>query len=305
MMMRTYGLALCLFLLFVDNAAADSAHQPRTSIVDAAPTEKCDEASSETTLLLQARLPEASGDARERALRNLAQSQDTRVIAACIDLMRFTNAREEYVTILQALRTLLGERMDELENPWETLTVWYGAHAELQPPPGYAAWKGKLHAQRIDPRFRQFLYDGPATAMCVEEVVWGGVTVDGIPALVNPRMRPATEANNLSDHELVFDVSINGNHRAYPLRIFDWHEMANDVVGGRPVVLAYCTRCGSGVLYDATAAGKTSVFGSSDFLFRSNTLMYDRATNTLWNQLTGEPMIGKLVGLNIVAYDST
>lgn len=109
-------------------------------------------------------------------------------------------------------------------------------------------------------------------------------------------MRLATEADYLSDHEPVFGVSINGDQRAYPLRILDWHEMANDVVGGRPVARAYCTLCGSGILYDATAAGQTYVFGSSGFLFRSNKLMYDRTTNTLWNRLTGEPVIGKLVG---------
>ena len=289
-------LGLCLFLLFVDHAVADSATSTQHPTVDATTTAKSDGVGSETALLLHALLPEASGDARARALRNLAQSQDKRFIAPLIDLMRFTNVREEYVAILQTLRTLTGERVDEWENPWEALTVWYGAHAALQPPHGYTAWKGELHAQRIDPRFRQFLYDGAPIAVHVEEVVWGGIKVDGIPALVNPRMRLATEADYLSDHEPVFGVSINGDQRAYPLRILDWHEMANDVVGGRPVALAYCTLCGSGILYDATAAGQTYVFGSSGFLFRSNKLMYDRTTNTLWNRLTGEPVIGKLVG---------
>ncbi len=89
--------------------------------------------------------------------------------------------------------------------------------------------------------------------------------------------------------------TINGESRAYPLRILDWHEMANDVIGGVPVSLAYCTLCGAAVAYDGRASdGKSYSFGSSGFLFRSNKLMYDRLTNTLWNQLTGEPVLGEL-----------
>jgi hypothetical protein len=72
--------------------------------------------------------------------------------------------------------------------------------------------------------------------------------------------------------------------------------MANDVVGGVPVSLAYCTLCGAGIAYDGRASdGETYTFGSSGFLFRSNKLMYDRQTRTLWNQLTGEPVLGELV----------
>ena len=122
----------------------------------------------------------------------------------------------------------------------------------------------------------------------------GGVHVDGIPALQNPRFVAAAEATYLSDAEPVFGVEIAGDARAYPLRILDWHEMANDVVGGVPVALAYCTLCGAGVLYDARAGGRTFTFGSSGFLYESNKLMFDRQTDTLWNQLTGEPVNGPL-----------
>jgi len=224
---------------------------------------------------------------------------DKRFIAPLIDLLRFIRSREDYTTILDDLDQLTGRTWENSSEPWEQLTIWYGQHAELQPPPGYTGWKGELHAQVIDPRFRDFLYDGAPATVRVEEVVWGGVKVDGIPALVNPHMIPATDAAYLSEAEPVFGVSIGGDNRAYPLRILDWHEMADDVVGGQHVALAYCTLCGSGVLFDASAAGKTFEFGSSGFLFRSNKLMYDRETKTLWNQLTGEPVIGKLAGSNI------
>jgi hypothetical protein len=118
--------------------------------------------------------------------------------------------------------------------------------------------------------------------------------MDGIPALVNPRMLEARAAKWLDDRDAVFGVAVGGEQRAYPLRILDWHEMANDMVGGAPLALAYCTLCGSGVLFRAEAGGRRFEFGSSGFLFRSNKLMYDRQTHTLWNHLTGEPVIGPL-----------
>ena len=78
--------------------------------------------------------------------------------------------------------------------------------------------------------------------------------------------------------------------------------MFNDVIGGVPVSLAYCTLCGSGILFDTTVAGRTLplVFGSSGFLYRSNKLMYDHATKSLWSTLTGAPVVGPLVGKGIV-----
>ena len=118
---------------------------------------------------------------------------------------------------------------------------------------------------------------------------------------MNPELIAPDEALYLTPDELVFGVAINGDMRAYPLRILDWHEMFNDVVGGVPVALAYCTLCGSGILYETAVDGREQPFefGSSGFLYRSNKLMYDRATNSLWNQFTGLPVVGKLVGSKI------
>ena len=107
-------------------------------------------------------------------------------------------------------------------------------------------------------------------------------------------MVAAENAAYLEPEDVVFGVAINGDYRAYPLRIMDWHEMANDVVGGEPVALAYCTLCGAGVLFSRRHGGKVLSIGTSGFLMRSNKLMYDRGTFTLWNQLTGEPVLGPL-----------
>ena len=242
-------------------------------------------------------VPDADTATRQRAIREIAQARDRRFIAPLVDQMRFVGSRDELLLIADTLKALAGADAPAMN--WADMVVWLGQRPELKAPPGYVGWKGELHAA-IDPRFREFLREGAPSTVRIEEVQWGGVRVDGIPALVNPRMLPARAATWLDDRDAVFGVSLNGDHRAYPLRILDWHEMANDVVGGKPVALAYCTLCGSGVLYDATAGARTFEFGSSGFLFRSNKLMYDRQTRTLWNHMTGEPVIGPLVGSGIV-----
>jgi Protein of unknown function (DUF3179) len=245
--------------------------------------------------LLEALLPGTPDRDREVALRGIAESRDKRFIAPLIDLVRFAPTRGEFGAYLDVLHVLIDDDV-ALFDPWRLLTVWYGEHPELKPPPGYVGWKGELHARLFDPRFREILYPYAPAAVRVEEVVWGGVPVDGIAALVNPKMIAADAAAYAIAAEPVFGVSLKGDSRAYPLRILDWHEMANDVVGGRHVALTYCTLCGAGILFDSTVGGTTYEFGSSGFLFRSNKLMYDRQTKTLWNQLTGEPVIGRLVG---------
>jgi len=106
------------------------------------------------------------------------------------------------------------------------------------PAPGFDAWKADLLAA-IDPGLRLFLYEGIATRIRLEEIVWGGVWKDGIPALVDPRFVDAAAATYLTADELVLGVAIGGDARACPLRILDWHEMANDVVGGVPIALSY------------------------------------------------------------------
>jgi hypothetical protein len=179
--------------------------------------------------------------------------------------------------------------------------LWQQAHPEVSAYQGYAGFLADLLAG-IDPQFRRFVRAGVPHAVRLEEIAWGGVAVDGIPALDNPKMVAADAATYLNPDDLVFGVEINDDSRAYPLRILDWHEMANDVIGGVPVSLAYCTLCGAGILFEGRAAGRNRpfTFGSSGLLYRSNKLMYDRQTDTLWNQFTGRPAVGALVGSGIV-----
>lgn len=112
-----------------------------------------------------------------------------------------------------------------------------GKHPEIEPHHGYAEWKGQFLAH-IDPKIGAFFYDEVKTQIRLEEAVWGGVPKDGIPDLVNPPSVPGQDAGYLNPDDRVFGVSINGEHRAYPLRILNPHEMANDVLGGVPIILA-------------------------------------------------------------------
>jgi len=121
---------------------------------------------------------------------------------------------------------------------WRWWFNWLGDNPQVQPPEGFAGWKGELYAG-IDPGLGSFLYDGVKTEIRLEQMVWGGVAKDGIPELNNPPLLAAAEAGYLESTDRVFGVSINGEHRAYPLRILNPHEMANDVIGGVPISLAY------------------------------------------------------------------
>lgn len=202
--------------------------------------------------------------------------------------------------LLDTLRDLTGEDIFATDGfPW---LQWVGEHPEYDAPPEvYSWWKGEV-LSTLDERFREFLPgDDIAHTIRLEEIVWGGVVVDGIPSLDNPDIIPAHEARYLEADEQIFGVYLNGEARAYPLRIMNWHEMTNDVVGGQPFALAYCTLCGSGILYDTRRGDGQDpyIFGSSGLLYRSNKLMYDADTNSLWNQFTGIPVVGELVGEDI------
>ena len=238
------------------------------------------------------RLLDDNAAERQEALDLLVERGKPDVTAAIIQVRRYISDDGEMDA---ALAALTGEAPDE--KTWADWMLWQQAHPEIEPFVGFDRFKADLMAA-IDPNFRVFLYPGVEHDIRLEEIAWGGVVKDGIPALTNPKLITSVEAKFMTPEELVFGVEINGDARAYPLRILDWHEMFNDVVGGQPVSLAYCTLCGSGILYKTDVEGRESpiIFGSSGFLYRSNKLMYDEETHSLWNQFTGKPVVGELTG---------
>jgi len=157
----------------------------------------------------------------------------------------------------------------------------------------YAEFKSILYSL-IDPKFAVYFNSNYTSKIRLDEVRWGGVVQDGIPPLRNPRMISANEAKYLNDSNVVFGLEVNGDARAYPKRIMAWHEMFVDNVGSTPVAGVYCTLCGSMILYKTEVDGINHEIGTSGFLYRSNKLMYDKKTQSLWNTLWGRPVIGKL-----------
>lgn len=168
----------------------------------------------------------------QQTLREIVVARHTEFVPVLVELLRFE--RGSGSGLADALERLTGERHGA---DWSAWVEWLGAR-ELPTPVGFDGWKADLFAS-IDGNFREFLYGGVPTRIRLEEVVWGGVRKDGIPALVNPKLVTARDASYMTDRELVFGLAINGDARAYPHRILDWHEMANDVVGGVPIALTY------------------------------------------------------------------
>lgn len=128
------------------------------------------------------------------------------------------------------------------------------------------------------------------------EILSGGPPKDGIPSIDNPKFVPVTAENDLAPTEPVVGLVIGGEARAYPLRILTWHEIVNDVIGGKPVTVTYCPLCNSAIVFDRTLDGKVLEFGTTGKLRNSDLVMYDRTTESWWQQFLGEAIVGELTG---------
>ncbi|MFW6098175.1 MAG: DUF3179 domain-containing protein, partial [Chloroflexota bacterium] len=144
---------------------------------------------------------------------------------------------------------------------------------------------------------RSFDTDFSQRTISFEEILSGGPPKDGIPAIDNPRFIGTDEADEwISDLEPVTVFEHDGDVRIYPFQILTWHEIVNDVVGGRPVTVTFCPLCNTAIVFDATVDGRELDFGTTGRLRYSNLLMYDRQTESWWQQATGEAVIGEFVG---------
>ena len=228
--------------------------------------------------------------ALDRIERNWHESS----AAMLIEMVHRVPSRRVLVRLLALIEKASGRAFDGDIDAWYEW-LW---SAERPVHPDYAEFKALLYAP-IDARFREYFERRPKSVIRLDEIRWGGVLRDGIPPLKNPKMIAAHEATWLHDDHIVFGVAIDGDVRAYPKRILAWHEMVKDRIGGRELVGVYCTLCGALVLYDVTVDAVQHELGTSGFLYRSNKLMYDHATKSLWSTLTGSPVVGRLAGKGI------
>ena len=177
--------------------------------------------------------------------RKMAYSHNDAFIPVIMEFMRFQTDEESLLT-LASFVVRIRDRIPEGEFAivpdgqanWGWWVKWLSQNPDIKGPEGYDGWKGRLFGF-IDPPMGEFMYDGVPANIRLEEIVWGGVRRDGIPDLRFPPPIAPEDARYLDPGDRVFGVSINGEHRAYPLRVLNPHEMANDTLGGVQFALAY------------------------------------------------------------------
>ncbi|WP_397542236.1 DUF3179 domain-containing protein [Roseovarius salis] len=132
------------------------------------------------------------------------------------------------------------------------------------------------------------------------EIRPGGPPRDGIPAISGPRFRPVAQAGEIPGTEPVISVEIgDAAPRAYPVRYLTWHEIVNDTVAGVPVAVTYCPLCNSAMAFDRRTAHGTLSFGVTGKLRKSDMIMYDRQTESWWQQATARAIVGELTGTRL------
>jgi hypothetical protein len=158
------------------------------------------------------------------------------LIPPLVEVVGFTFDQASEDAVGDALFQVTGENFG---GGYKSVASWYrwlGDHPEVTPVEGYDGWKGHIYGS-IASGLDEFLYDGVPARVPTWSVQWGGVAKDGIRPLEDPRVVLAREAGYLEPDEIVLGVVVNGEARAYPKRFMNVHELANDIVGGKPIAV--------------------------------------------------------------------
>ncbi|MFQ5984490.1 MAG: DUF3179 domain-containing protein [Alphaproteobacteria bacterium] len=144
-------------------------------------------------------------------------------------------------------------------------------------------------------------YEWPKTdfskhSVDLDEILSGGPPKDGIPSIDHPAFLPLSEVTDLPDREPVIGFQVGDDVRCYPLRILMWHEIVNDTVGGLPVAVTFCPLCNAAIVFDRRVDGRVLEFGTTGKLRFSDLVMYDRQTESWWQQFLGEAIVGEMTG---------
>ena len=138
--------------------------------------------------------------------------------------------------------------------------------------------------------------DFSRTSIAFGEILSGGPPRDGIPSIDNPVFAAALEVSTIGDREPVIRLQVGDDVRAYPLQILTWHEIVNDTVGGVPVAVTYCPLCNASIVFDRRVGDRIFEFGTTGKLRNSDLVMYDRTTESWWQQFTGAAIVGEMTG---------
>jgi hypothetical protein len=155
---------------------------------------------------------------------------------------------------------------------------------ETSPPPGLrAGWKTDFSKRSVS----------------LDEFISGGPGKDGIPAVDDPEFVAVEDADFLEDREPVIELVVEDDARAYPIQILIWHEIVNDEVAGVPVAVTFCPLCNTAIAFDRRLDRQTLDFGTTGNLRSSDLVMYDRQTESWWQQFGGEALVGRLTGASL------
>jgi hypothetical protein len=147
---------------------------------------------------------------------------------------------------------------------------------------------------------REFRTDFSRHSVDYSEILSGGPPKDGIPAIDDPLFDTVAVVDKwLQPQEPVILVHIGDDARAYPLQVLVWHEIVNDVVSGVPVLVTFCPLCNTAIAFERTVDGRVLEFGTTGRLRYSNLILYDRQTETWWQQANGEAIAGELTGTTL------
>jgi hypothetical protein len=234
---------------------------------------------------------------------------DARIAWLLSDLLRFVQGGPVGDAAVEAFTDLTGAEVPggSLASEWREVTDLLIAW-ETPAPPGYAGYKERLFTL-VEPGWQPF-FDDEAADVDWRWISWGGVLIDDralgdldpclrgcIPALDDPPVTDADAGSWYPDDALVFGVTIDGDSRAYPKNIMEVHEMVNDTLGGRRIGMPYCTLCGSAQAFftDEPPPGfDTLVLRTSGLLSRSNKVMYDVQTQSMFDTFLGVALTGPL-----------
>jgi len=243
------------------------------------------------------------GEDQVIALNEIAESKDPRMVWMISDLMRFITARDLNLTLANAASRLLGKALQDVIH-WGVVTDHLIAW-DIPAPPDYLRVKRAIFTSLIPGWDRLFV----AGDIDWRLVSWGGVLIDNraydttddvcncIPAADNPTVTSAEDAAWLKDEDIVFGIGVNGAYRAYPRRIMEVREMVNDTLGGRHLGIPYCTLCGAAQAYytDQLPEGiARPILRTSGLLIRSNKVMYDINTYSVFDTFLGKAVTGPL-----------
>ena len=247
----------------------------------------------------------AFSDEQLAAIDTIGNGGDPRFVWVFLDLLRFSNNPTRITALTDNASILLNEEFSfaDFGRIADRMIAW-----DIPEPPGYLDAKRAIYSSILidwEPFF------DPNGEVDWRLVSWGGVRIDDqpynetpgttcncIPAVDNPETQPGSEADWLDDDTIIFGVEINGEARAYPRQIMEVREMVNDTLGGRDFAMPYCTLCGAAQVFftdtDNLEGFDRPILRTSGLLTRSNKVMYELNTNSVFDTFLGTALTGPL-----------